>query len=192
MNHVTPEGEDTSQQDSGTDPVKLERLMSERMLNQSIPFAILGGLMASIVGAVIWAAITTATGYQIGFMAIGIGLLVGYAVNFFGKGMTMPFAVIGAFFALFGCLLGNFLTILFAFSQVEDSSILVVLVAFVTSPSLVFEMMKETFSPIDLLFYGIAVYEGYRFSLRPLTEEDIASVQKSPVSVQSPESEAAK
>ena len=49
MNHVTPEGEDTSQENSGTDPAKLERLMVERMSNQSIPFAILGGLMAAIV-----------------------------------------------------------------------------------------------------------------------------------------------
>ncbi len=32
--------------------------------------------------------------------------------------------------------------------------------------------MVATFSPIDLLFYGIAVYEGYRLSFRELTERD--------------------
>ena len=26
--------------------------------------------------------------------------------------------------------------------------------------------MKADFSPIDLLFYGIAIYEGYKFSFR--------------------------
>lgn len=180
---ITPDDGGAGQQDWGIDPVKMERLIAEREAAQSLPFAILGGLMASIVGAVLWAAITAATEYQIGFMAIGVGILVGYAVNFFGKGMTTTFAIAGAVFALFGCLLGNLLTVVFMASQMEDSSALGVVAAFATSPLLVVEMMKKTFSPNDLLFYAIAVYEGYRFSMRPLTDEELASFQKGPVTV---------
>ena len=40
--------------------------------------------------------------------------------------------------------------------------------------------MKVMFSPIDLLFYAVGVYEGYKFSFRQLTEEEIASVQQPP------------
>jgi hypothetical protein len=36
--------------------------------------------------------------------------------------------------------------------------------------------MAATFSPMDLLFYGIAIYEGYKFSFRQLTDEDMARV----------------
>jgi hypothetical protein len=31
------------------------------------------------------------------------------------------------------------------------------------------ELMLEAFSPMDLLFYGIAVYEGYKFFFRQIT-----------------------
>ena len=33
--------------------------------------------------------------------------------------------------------------------------------------------MVATFSPMDLLFYGIAVYEGYKFSFRQVGPEDL-------------------
>ena len=34
-------------------------------------------------------------------------------------------------------------------------------------------IMTETFSGMDLLFYGIAAYEGYKFSFRTFTEKDL-------------------
>jgi hypothetical protein len=33
--------------------------------------------------------------------------------------------------------------------------------------------MATTFSPMDLLFYGIAVYEGFKLSFRKITHEEI-------------------
>ncbi len=36
-----------------------------------------------------------------------------------------------------------------------------------------------TFQPMDLLFYAIAVYEGYRFSFVQISEEQIAGLIKS-------------
>ena len=35
------------------------------------------------------------------------------------------------------------------------------------------ELMMATFSPFDLLFYGIAMYQGYKFSFRPLSPKDL-------------------
>lgn len=35
-------------------------------------------------------------------------------------------------------------------------------------------VMVATFSPMDLLFYGIAVYEGYKLSFRRVSPEDMA------------------
>ena len=46
-------------------------------------FAFIGGLVAMLISAVLWAVITVATQFQIGFMAIGVGLLVGYSVQYF-------------------------------------------------------------------------------------------------------------
>ena len=36
------------------------------------------------------------------------------------------------------------------------------------------QLMAVTFSPTDLLFYGIAMYEGYRLSFRQL-EDPVAT-----------------
>src|SRR5215207_6349456 len=135
------------------------------------------GFLASVIAAVVWALITFATGYQIGFMAIGVGFLVGYAVRFFGNGMTNSFGITGAAFALFGCVLGNLLASFIALSQVEHSSFLIVLSPFLSSPGIILEIIKETFSPIDLLFYGIAVYEGYKLSFSGFSEDEIAGVR---------------
>ena len=54
---------------------KIERHIEKLKSNQNLPLGFFIGLIASIVGAILWAAITVATEYQIGYMAIAIGLL---------------------------------------------------------------------------------------------------------------------
>jgi hypothetical protein len=36
--------------------------------------------------------------------------------------------------------------------------------------------MQATFNPMDLLFYGIGVYEGYRFSFRQVSQADLTKI----------------
>ena len=59
------------------------------------------GLAAAIIGAIVWAAVTVTAKYQIGFMAIGVGALVSFALRIANGGKT--FGILGAFLALFGC-----------------------------------------------------------------------------------------
>jgi len=37
-------------------------------------------------------------------------------------------------------------------------------------------LMQATFNPMDVLFYGIAIYEGYKFSFRQLTQADLMKI----------------
>lgn len=178
---ITPESEESSAEDVQFDAAKLEQIMRDVKSKQSLSLAILGGLAASIVAAIIWGLISFATGYQIGFMAIGVGFLVGYAVRYCGKGVTIPFGIVGAVLSLFGCLLGNLFMATIVLSRLEGSSFLVVFIAFLASPGIIVELYKETFSFMDLVFYAIAVYEGYRFSFYELTEEELVSVRKTAV-----------
>ena len=68
----------------------LQRLRSD----QNFTSGALLGLVASVVGAAVWAVVTIATEYQIGFMAIGVGYLVGIAVRIGGKGLPqLPLAL---------------------------------------------------------------------------------------------------
>ena len=73
---------------------------------QNLLIALLAGIAAAVVGTIVWAAITVTTGYQIGYMAIAVGFIVGYAVRL-GNGIDKIFGVLGAALALGGCVLGN-------------------------------------------------------------------------------------
>lgn len=82
--------------------------------------AALGGLIAAIVGALIWAVITVTAKFQIGFMAVQAADPV----------MSVTLRVLG-------------------------------------NPSSIATILQETFRGMDLLFYAIAVYEGYKLARRP-------------------------
>jgi hypothetical protein len=122
-----------------------------------------GGLAAAFIGAIVWAIVTVTTKHQIGWMAVGVGLLVGLTVRLAKGGR--PFAVLGACLALFGCVLGNFLSLV-AFDATEQHiGVLTALgnVDYTTTASLLWDDFLST----SILFYAIAVYEGYRFSAVP-------------------------
>ena len=52
-------------------------LMQTFAEEQNLLMGTVGGLLAALLGAGIWAGVTVATEYQIGWMAVGIGFLVG-------------------------------------------------------------------------------------------------------------------
>jgi hypothetical protein len=136
----------------------------------------MGGIGAATIGAIIWAIITATANYQIGWMAVGVGFLVGFAVRQFGKGIDTSFGIVGAALSLLGCLAGNLFSVCIVVSRQEGMAILEVLSRL--NPEIVVGLMKATFSPIDLLFYGIAIYEGYKFSFRTITEGELAKMIK--------------
>jgi len=123
----------------------------------------LAGLVAAAVGAALWAGVTVLTGYQIGWMAVGVGALVGVAVRAAGKGTTLAFGILGAMLALGGCLVGNLLTGAVVLSRHWN----IPLAAFFArlTPDVTVKLMTAMFSPMDLLFYALAVWQGYKFSI---------------------------
>ena len=129
--------------------------------------AVAAALGASLIGAVLWAVITVATKYQIGFMAIGVGFLVGWAVHRTGRSGAPVLGYVGAAFALFGCLLGNLLTIAGMVSAETATPLSQALAGLLLQPATAVDAMKESFDAMDLVFYAIAVYEGYKFGRRP-------------------------
>ncbi|HKW44184.1 MAG TPA: hypothetical protein VJN22_00920 [Candidatus Eremiobacteraceae bacterium] len=159
----------------GLDQAKVQSFMERRKEEQSLPLALAAGVVAALVGAAIWAVITVTTQFQIGWMAVGVGFLVGYAVQYLGKGMGKEYQYVGALCALLGCLLGNyFVAVGFAAQSLHmDFFALLPRIPVEKIPSL----MQDTFQPMDLLFYAIAVYEGYRFSLKRITREELSALQ---------------
>lgn len=158
------------------DQAKVAALIQQVKSRQSLPLGILGGAVVMVVCAILWALITVKADFQIGFMAIGVGIAVGFAVRAMGKGIDKVFGYAGAILSLGGCLLGNSLAIAIVLARQEDVPLANVVFALATSPLALLDLLKETFHPLDLLFYFLAVYEGYRFAFRRITPEEAAAV----------------
>lgn len=127
-----------------------------------IASAIVGGMIAALVGAILWAIVTVATGFQIGYMAIGVGFLVGYAMRFFGGGSNPIYGVAGAILAVLGSAFGNVLSGVGLLAN--QIGMPITEAAGMLNPSTVVELLTATSGPMDLLFYGLAAYFGYRYS----------------------------
>jgi hypothetical protein len=156
------------------DPAKVQHMLTVMRSEQSVARGASAGAVAALVGAGVWALITVVIKYQIGFMAVGIGFLVGHAIRKSGQGIDSVFGIMGAIYALFGCLLGNLLAVCGVISISEEMPFGQVLS--MLTPELGLELLKITFHPMDLLFYGIALYEGYKISFRRITETELRRV----------------
>lgn len=136
-----------------------EQLLAE----QNLPKAVLLGVIACIVGAVVWGLVSFSTGYQIGYMAIGIGFLVGIAMRQ-GKGVTPVFGIIGAALSLLSCVMGDFFSIIGFVSKEYEVSFMNALTGI--DYKSVASLMMENLASMTIVFYGIALYEGYKLSFR--------------------------
>ncbi len=154
------------------DPAQLQAIVEQLRSQQNLAGGVLAGLVAAAVGAATWAIVTVMTGYQIGWMAVGVGFLVGMAVRTVGKGIDSIFGIAGALLAFAGCAAGNLLTVCGVIATEGNLSFMEVLSEL--TPSVIQELMIAKFDPMDLLFYGIAIYEGYKLSFRELSEDDMA------------------
>jgi len=170
MNEQSGAGTATSEPAAMSAPelqIFLDRLRREQRLGVGT----LAGAVAALVGAGLWAVITAATEYQIGFMAIGVGVLVGFAMRYVGKGIDQIFGVIAALLSLLGCALGNLFTAVYFIAQASGVGFMDILAGL--NFDLIVSVMVEMFSPIDIAFYAIAVYFGYKYAFRPITEADL-------------------
>jgi len=133
--------------------------------DSNLIMGLVGGGIAMLVSAAIWGAVTYFTEYQIGWMAIGVGFLVGIAVKFFGKGKTPIYGIMSAAFALVGCALGNLLFYSGFIAREEGVAFLEVFFFFLFSPVDTIELFSIAFEFMDILFYGLAAWVGYGAAL---------------------------
>lgn len=155
--HTTPTQMSSGSLDEVRHRARLRQLESE----QNLLVGTLAGGIAATVGAVAWAMITVATSYQIGWMAVGVGFLVGYAVRTIGKGITPLYGVVAAALAVSGCLAGNVLTTCMLLSREQALPLSDVL--FKLDPAIITALLVATWQPMDLLFYGLAIYMAYKY-----------------------------
>jgi hypothetical protein len=132
--------------------------------NGNLALGIAGGIVAAVIGAILWGLISTATHFQIGYMAIGVGFLVAFAVRFAGRGHDRRFAIASGLISLLGCLFGNYLAICFDIAAKDNADTISVVTKLL--PHFV-DVITSTFNPMDLVFYAIGAYFGYRYAITP-------------------------
>lgn len=71
------------------------------------PLAIAAGLVVALIGGGLWALLVRFTGYEIGYVAWGIGLMVGIAMTRVTSARTQQLAYTAAGLALLGLLAGK-------------------------------------------------------------------------------------
>jgi uncharacterized membrane-anchored protein YitT (DUF2179 family) len=104
-------------------------------------------------------------------MAIGVGFLVGIAIRKFGAGVDIKFGIAGAILSLYGCTAGNIFFVCLAVSKEYGIPLSEILSQLNFETMWVF--LKAGFEPIDALFYAIALYFGYKYSFRQITQEEL-------------------
>ena len=143
-------------------------LLAELRAKQNLARAAIGSLLVAIGGALLWALISLVSGAAISSMAIGVGFLVGSTVHMFGQGIDRSFGRLGAAMSAFGCVLGAYLATWMLVAREAGVSLTAVLshlgFAGIAGATL------GGAHPLDIIFYGIAIYEGYIFSFRRLTD----------------------
>ena len=131
--------------------------------SSNLMLGVAAGVVAMFVGTAIWVGITVATNFQIGYMAVGVGFLVGLAMRFAGRGTGQPYHAIGAGLALLGCALGNLFTGCVLVAREFQTSFGEVLANL--DIEMAGEIMGAMFSPMDILFYVLAAMAGWKYSV---------------------------
>lgn len=128
-----------------------------------VVLAILAGIVAAAVGALIWMGITIVTGYHIGYVALGVGALVGLTVRYVGNGTSVVFGIIGAVLTLIGCLGGEILTAI-QLSTTQQHDFFSALAT--TDLNQLVTNIFDRMDPLMYLIYAIGIFEGFKFSIR--------------------------
>ena len=137
----------------------------------NLAMGVFAGFVAAIAGAAAWGVVIAYAEYQIGWMAIGIGFIVGFAVRIVGKGIDTSFGVISAVLSLFGCVLGNLWTMTYFIAAQQGVPLLKAVSQL--NPDIAVKIMVSTFNYMDLVFYGLALYFGYKYGFRQITEDEL-------------------
>ncbi len=129
--------------------------------------ALLGGLIAAVVSGAIWGAIAIWTGYEVGYVAWGVGLLCGMGVVMMSQGKRgMPLQVIAVVASVLGIVIGKYM---FFFDWVKGGVVAEKGAEFAEGLSMFSMGMIQYFgedlvamaSGFDLLWVGLAVYTAW-------------------------------
>ncbi|MBN2226979.1 MAG: hypothetical protein JW763_06410 [candidate division Zixibacteria bacterium] len=95
------------------------RVARQQYRSEALPPAIAGGVLAAVVGGIIWGVVSVVTDREIGIMAWAIGWLTGYAVLLFaGKRRGLPLQLVAVVTAILGIAIGKYVAFAYQFMDI--------------------------------------------------------------------------
>ncbi|MBD0338163.1 MAG: hypothetical protein ICV67_02625 [Thermoleophilia bacterium] len=132
----------------------------------AFPMAALAGLAAAVAGGVVWGLIARWSGYEVGFVAWGIGFLVATAVLVGARGgRGLRYQLAAVVLALLGILIGKYLGFAWTLAEiVEEEGITGVSFPVFSRDTwdAFMDARGEVWSVFDLLWIGLAVFTAFR------------------------------
>lgn len=147
------------------------RVLEHLRASQRLLPGIIAGAIAGVICAAVWATIAIFVERESAWIALGVGFLVGLAVRLAGRGFEVRYAAIGGFLALAAIVLGKVLTFCGLIAKEFDISFWEALANFPWEKLPLF--LQKNFSAIDILFYALAVWMGWKGARRELDESEI-------------------
>ncbi|MBT8099110.1 MAG: hypothetical protein KJO82_05140 [Gammaproteobacteria bacterium] len=143
-----------------------DRLLSE----QNFAAAAIAGAIAMILSAGIFGLIKSVSdGPWYSISGAGIGIMIGFAMQYLGRGIGWKYSLVAAVYAILGCLLGNLFAVVMDVAQAIAVSPLDVFAN--TAYSTLYEWMFKNASIADQMFWLIGIGSAAYFATRPLTRE---------------------
>ena len=174
-----PESQAAAVARPGIDPIKYQHHIDVLRSKQHLPLGLIGGLVGAAAGIAAWVGITVNTNLQIGWMAIGVGVLAGMGVRVWGRGIDRLFGLAGGVAALLGAAAGNLLSgCYFVAGKVPGATFLDVVTGL--TPKLAFDILKDLTTPLDIGFYVIAAIAAYAIGFRPVRRRELARLLVQP------------
>lgn len=147
-------------------PKLVEQELGEGMEEQNSPnliLGLLGGWLAAVIGAIIWALTAYITHYEYSMLSIIIGLFVGFVTRYLAGRGNLITGMISASLSLFACVFGGIMAVTAVISKSEGIVAFVYyLLTFLTHPEALLKLLGLMVDPMSLLFYGIAIFNSYR------------------------------
>lgn len=140
----------------------------QKVVSSALSMAVIGGLMAAIIGGFIWGIIAKITGYEIGFMAVGIGIFCGFGVRILSGGNSGKRGqVIAIISSLIGILVGKYAVFCFllkdmAMQKYPSIAANISIISLKTFIIFLTFGLPKMCGPIDIIFLILAIRGAMR------------------------------
>ncbi|MBN1379966.1 MAG: hypothetical protein JXA04_12110 [Gammaproteobacteria bacterium] len=138
----------------------MQAAKNEEYTHDALFPALFGAILTAVIGGAIWAAVVVFTGYEVGFVAWGLGFLSGAAVVFFTGGKKGTFLqILAVISSIAGIVIGKY-AMFYYYVTAETSADLSVF-----SPDVFnffIENASSLFGGYDVLWVVFAVYTAWR------------------------------